>query len=74
MKRRGTHNGSSRDNDSMMRVLQGMMESQQMQMELMRQGLLVVPREQKPGDVSDFSRLQSATFSGMEKSWIQSSG
>jgi len=45
MKRQGTRNGSSKENDSMMRVLQGMMESQQMQMELMRQGLLVVPRE-----------------------------
>ena len=51
-----------------MRVLQGMMQSQQQQTELLRQGLLVVPREQRPGNVSDFRRLQPAIFSGTEKS------
>ena len=74
MERRGTRNGpstsqdgSSRDNDGMMRVLQGMMQSQQQQTELLRQGLLVAPREQRPGNVSDFRRLQPAIFSGTEK-------
>jgi len=74
MERRGTRNGPSasqdgpnRDNDGMMRVLQGMMQSQQQQTELLRQGLLVAPREQRPGNVSDFRRLQPAIFSGTEK-------
>ena len=74
MERRGTRNGagtsqdgSNRDNDGMMRVLQGMMQSQQQQTELLRQGLLVAPREQRPGNVSDFRRLQPAVFSGTEK-------
>ena len=44
-----------------------MMQSQQQQTELLRQGLLVAPREQRPGSVSDFRRLQPAVFSGTEK-------
>ena len=74
MERRGTRNGAgtsqdgpNRDNDGMMRILQGMMQSQQQQTELLRQGLLVTPREQRPGNVSDFRRLQPAIFSGTEK-------
>ena len=74
MERRGTRNGagtsqdgSSRDNDGMIRILQGMMQSQQQQTELLRQGLLVAPREQRPGNVSDFRRLQPAIFLGTEK-------
>jgi len=74
MKRRGTLNGagtsqdgSNRDNDSLMKVLQGMMQSQQQQIELLRQGLLVTSREQRPGNVSDFRRLQPAIFLGTEK-------
>ena len=59
--------GPNRDSDGMMRVLQGMMQSQQQQTELLRQGLLVAPREQRPGNVSDFRRLQPAIFSGTEK-------
>jgi len=51
----------------MMRILQGMMQSQQQQTELLRQGLLVAPRERRPGNVSDFRRLQPAVFSGTEK-------
>jgi len=50
-----------------MRVLQGRMQSQQQQTELLRQGLLVAPREQRPGNVSNFRRLQPAIFSGTEK-------
>ena len=72
MERRGTRNGpnASQDglnSDGMMRVLQGMMQNQQQQTELLRQGLLVAPREQRPGSVSDFRRLQPAVFSGTEK-------
>jgi len=74
MERRGTRNGPStsqdgpnRDSDGMIRILQGMMQSQQQQTELLRQGLLVAPREQRPGNVSDFRRLQPAIFSGTEK-------
>ena len=52
----------------MMRVLHGMIESQHQQTELLRQALLTAPREQRPGSVSDFRKLQPATFSGIEKS------
>jgi len=51
-----------------MRMLQGMMNSQQQQTELLRQGLLTVPREQRPGNVFDFRKLQPAIFLGTEKS------
>jgi len=44
-----------------------MMESQQKQTELLHQGLLVAPREQKPGNLSDFRRLEQVTFLSMEK-------
>ena len=74
MERRGILNGAgtsqdgpNRDNDGLIRILQGMMQSQQQQTELLRQGLLVAPREQRPGNVSDFRRLQPAIFSGTEK-------
>ena len=67
MERRGTRNGPSRENDSMVRVLQGIMESQQKQTELLRQGLLIAPLERKPGSVSGFRRLQPVIFSGMER-------
>ena len=50
-----------------MRVLHGMMESQHQQTELLRQALLIAPREQSPGNVSDFRRLQPTTISSTEK-------
>ena len=59
---------SNGEGDNMMRVLHGMMESQHQQIELLRQALLTAPREQMPDNVSDFRRLQPATFSGTEKS------
>ena len=43
------------------------MESQHQQTELLRQALLTAPREQRLDNVSDFRRLQPATFSGTEK-------
>ena len=57
MDRRGTYNGPSTSHDSsngendMMRILQGMMNIHQQQIELLRQGLLTAPREQRPGTV-----------------------
>ena len=51
----------------MIRILQGLMNSQQQQTELLRQGLLTAPREQRLGTVSDFRRLQPAEFLGTEK-------
>ena len=51
----------------MIRVLHGMIESQHQQTELLRQALLTTSREQRPGNVTDFRRLQPATFSGTKK-------
>ena len=58
-------------------VLQGMMEAQQQQTTLLREGLVaaqqtaataleraVAPREARPGNVTDFCRLLPKTFSG----------
>jgi len=78
MERRGTRNGPSTLRDGsgtsrneptrdLLRFLQGMMENHQQKMKLLRQGLVTVPREQKPGNVSDFRRLQLAIFIGEEK-------
>ena len=63
-----------------MGVLRDMIESHQQQTTLMRDGLIAVqqivtvameravaPREPKLGNVSDFRRLQPATFVGTEK-------
>ena len=44
-----------------------MIQSQQQQTELLHQGLLVAPLEQRPGNVSGFRRLQPVIFSGTEK-------
>ena len=68
---RNSH-GTSRDssngeNNDMMRILQGMTNSQQQQTELLRQGLLIAPQDQRPGTWSDFRRLQPVEFSGTEK-------
>ena len=43
-----------------------MMENQQQQTELLRQEL-AVPKGQRPGNISDFRRLQPAIFTGEEK-------
>ena len=43
------------------------METQQKQTKLLRQSLLAVHKEQRPGSISDFRRLQPAVFSGIEK-------
>jgi len=64
----------------LMGVLCGMMESQQEQTALLRDGLLaaqqtatvaiersITPREPKPRNISYFRRLQPATFAGTEK-------
>ena len=51
----------------MTRFLQSMMENQQKQTEILNQGLLTAPREQRPGNVSDFRRLQPVVFSSIER-------
>ena len=45
---------------------QQQMENQQQQTELLRQEL-AAPKEQRPGNVSDFRRLQPAIFTGVER-------
>ena len=45
---------------------QQQMDNQQQQTELLRQGI-AAPKERRPGNISDFRRLQPATFTGREK-------
>ena len=45
-----------------------MMESQHQQTEILQQTLLIASKEQRPGNVSDFRKLQPAIFLGTEKS------
>ena len=59
----GPVGGESAD---ILKVIQTMMENQQQQTELLRQEL-AAPKEQRPGNVSDFRRLQPAIFTGVEK-------
>ena len=59
-------NGPAGENVEILRVIQTMMENQQQQTELLRQEL-ATPKEQRPGNVSDFRRLQPAIFTGGEK-------
>jgi len=54
------------ENADVLRVIQAMMENQQQQTELLRQEL-AAPKEQRPGNISDFRRLQPAIFTGEEK-------
>jgi len=62
-----SYDSSNGESDNMSRVLHGMMESQHQHTKLLWQALLTAPREQRPGNVSDFRRLQPATFSVTEK-------
>jgi len=59
-------NGPVGENVDILRVIQMMMENQQQQTELLRQEL-AAPKGQRPGNVSDFRRLQPAIFTGGEK-------
>jgi len=59
-------NGPTGENVDILRVIQMMMENQQQQTELLRQEL-AVPKGQRPGNISDFRRLQPAIFTGEEK-------
>jgi len=54
------------ENADVLRVIQAMMENQQQQTELLRQEL-AAPKGQRPGNVSDFRRLQPAIFTGEER-------
>jgi len=44
-----------------------MMENQQKQTKLLRQGLIAAHKEQKSGNILDFKRLQPAIFTGEER-------
>ena len=59
-------NGPTGENIDILRIIQTMMENQQQQTELFRQEL-AAPKEQRPGNISDFRRLQPAIFTGGEK-------
>ena len=59
--------GPAGGNADILRVIQNMMENQQRQTELLRQGLITAPQERRPGNVSDFRRLQPAIFTGGER-------
>jgi len=83
MERRRNHDsfGSSQggprgENIELMGILKSMMENQQKQTKILHQGLLMAHHEQRPGNVSEFRKLQPAVFSGTEKSldaeqWLQ---
>ena len=60
-------NGPMGENADILRVIQNMMENQQKQTELLRQGLMTTPKEQRPRNVSDFRRLQPVIFIGEER-------
>ena len=60
-------NGPTGGNADILRVIQNMVENQQRQTELLRQGLIAAPQERRPGNVSDFRRLQPAIFTGEER-------
>ena len=49
-----SQNGPTRKNADIMRVIHNMMENQQKQTELPRQGLIAAPKEQRLDNVSDF--------------------
>ena len=61
-----TGDGPTRENVDILRVFQIIMENQQQQVELLRQELTAL-KEPRPGNVSDFRRLQPAIFTGEEK-------
>jgi len=45
-----------------------MMENEQKQMEILHQGLLMAPHEQRLGNIFEFRKPQPTVFSGTEKS------
>ena len=62
-----SQNGPTRENADILRVIYNMMENQLKQIELLRQRLITAPKEQRPGNVSDFRWLQPAIFTGKER-------
>ena len=75
MERRGNYDrsgssqgGPSGENVELMRILQSMMENQQKKMEILLQVLLMALHKQRPGNDSEFRKLQPAVFFGTEKS------
>jgi len=64
---RQSQNDPTRQNIDILRVIHNMTENQQKQTELLRQGLVAAPKEQRSGNISDFRRLQLAIFTGEER-------
>jgi len=62
-----SQNGPTKENADILRVIHNMMDNQQKQTELFRQGLIAASKEQRPGNVSDFRRLQLIIFTGKER-------
>ena len=60
-------NGPIGENADILRVIHNMMENQQKQTELLRQGLIAAPKQQRPSNLSDFRRLQPTIFTGEER-------
>ena len=61
-----SQNDPTREIVDILRVIYNMIENQLKQTELLRQGLIAAPKEQRPGNVSDFWQLQLAIFIGEE--------
>jgi len=49
-----SQNGPTGGNADILRIIQNMAENQQKQTELLWQGLITAPKEQRPGNVSNF--------------------
>jgi len=60
--------GPNGENVDLMSYLLNIMENQQKQIELLRQGLLVAPKEQRPENVSDFQKIVTGIFRHWEAS------
>ena len=70
MKKQRNHNSSgsswgspSGESVNLRRFLQSIMKNQQEQMEILHQRLLMVLREQRPGNISEINKLQPIVFS-----------
>jgi len=62
-----SQNGPMGENADILRVIHNLMENQQKQTELLREGLMTAPKEQRSGNVSDFRQLQPAIFTRGER-------
>jgi len=62
-----SQNGPTWKNANILRVIFNIIENQQKLTELIRQGLMASRKKQRPGNISDFRRLQPAIFTGEER-------